>query len=106
MKLKSIAKGSTETFTVDQGIILLKQTNDNDFESNFIFNISNDYIQFHFCLKGASKFLFNEGSYVLNVQNENSILLYNPDKELPINLLLDSNSQFLSILISIKKFHS
>ena len=36
MKLKSIAKGSTETFTVDQGIILLKQTNDNDFESNFI----------------------------------------------------------------------
>ena len=106
MKLKSIAKGSTETFTVDQGIILLKQTNDNDFESNFIFNISNDYIQFHFCLKGASKFLFNEGSYVLNVQNENSILLYNPDKELPINLLLDSNSQVLSILISIKKFHS
>ena len=106
MKLKSIAKGSTETFTVDQGIILLKQTNDNDFESNFIFNISNDYIQFHFCLKGASKFLFNEGSYVLNVQNENSILLYNPEKELPINLLLDSNSQVLSILISIKKFHS
>ncbi|MDG1032093.1 MAG: helix-turn-helix transcriptional regulator [Flavobacteriaceae bacterium] len=106
MKLKSIAKGSTETFTVDQGIILLKQTNDNDFESNFIFNISKDYIQFHFCLKGASKFLFNEGSYVLNVQNENSILLYNPDKELPINLLLDSNSQVLSILISIKKFHS
>jgi hypothetical protein len=33
------------------------------------------------------------------------ILLYNPDKELPIDLLLDSKSQVLSILISIKKFH-
>ncbi|MDA8641742.1 helix-turn-helix transcriptional regulator, partial [Flavobacteriaceae bacterium] len=41
-----------------------------------------------------------------NVENENSILLYNPNKELPIDLLLDSNSQVLSILISIKKFHS
>ena len=106
MNLKSIAKGSTETFTVDQGVVLLKQTNDNDFQSNFNFNIGKDYIQFHFCLKGNSKFLFNQGSYVLNVENENSILLYNPDKELPINLMLDSNSQVLSILISIKKFHS
>jgi len=106
MNLKSIAKGSTENFTVDNGIILLKQTNDNEFASNFNFNISKDYIQFHFCLKGTSKFLFNQGSYVFNVENENSILLYNPNKELPIDLLLDSNSQVLSILISIKKFHS
>lgn len=106
MNLKSIAKGSTESFTVDNGIILLKQTNDNEFASNFNFNISKDYIQFHFCLKGTSKFLFNQGSYVFNVENENSILLYNPNKELPIDLLLDSNSQVLSILISIKKFHS
>ena len=106
MNLKNIAKGSTESFTVDDGVILLKQTNDNVFASNFNYNISKDYIQFHFCLKGTSKFLFNQGSYVFNVENENSILLYNPNKELPIDLLLDSNSQVLSILISIKKFHS
>ena len=106
MNLKNIAKGSTESFTVDDGVILLKQTNDNEFASNFNYNISKDYIQFHFCLKGISKFLFNQGSYVFNVENENSILLYNPNKELPIDLLLDSNSQVLSILISIKKFHS
>ena len=106
MNLKNIAKGSTESFTVDDGVILLKQTNDNEFASNFNYNISKDYIQFHFCLKVTLKFLFNQGSYVFNVENENSILLYNPNKELPIDLLLDSNSQVLSILISIKKFHS
>ena len=78
MNLKNIAKGSTESFTVDDGVILLKQTNDNEFASNFNYNISKDYIQFHFCLKGTSKFLFNQGSYVFNVENENSILLYNP----------------------------
>ncbi|MDA7812774.1 helix-turn-helix transcriptional regulator [Flavobacteriaceae bacterium] len=106
MNSKNIAKGSTESFKVDEGIILLKQTNENEFESNFNFKIGKDYIQFHFCLKGSSKFLFNQGSYIFNVENENSILLYNPNKELPIDLLLDVNSQVISILISIKKFHS
>lgn len=106
MNLKNIAKGSTESFKVDEGVILLKQSNDNEFESNFDFNIGKDHIQFHFCLKGSSKFLFNNGSYVFNVESENSILLYNPNTELPIDLLLGSNSQVLSILISIKKFHS
>ena len=106
MNFKNIAKGSTESFKVDEGVILLKQTNENEFESNFNSKIGKDYIQFHFCLKGSSKFLFNQGSYVFNVENENSILLYNPHKELPIDLLLDANSQVISILISIKKFHS
>ena len=106
MNSKNIAKGSTESFKVDEGVILLKQTNENEFESNFNSKIGKDYIQFHFCLKGSSKFLFNQGSYVFNVENENSILLYNPHKELPIDLLLDANSQVISILISIKKFHS
>jgi hypothetical protein len=105
MDLKNIAKGTTESYNVDEGIILLKQSNDTDVESNYNYSIGKDYIQFHFCLKGFSKFLFNKGSYVFNVKNENSILLYNPDKELPIDLLLDSKSQVLSILISIKKFH-
>ncbi|MDA9338536.1 helix-turn-helix transcriptional regulator [Flavobacteriaceae bacterium] len=106
MNFKNIAKGSTESFKVDEGVILLKQTNENEFESNFNSKIGKDYIQFHFCLKGSSKFLFNQSSYVFNVENENSILLYNPHKELPIHLLLDANSQVISILISIKKFHS
>ena len=105
MNLKSIAKGTTESYNVDEGIILLKQSNETDVESNYNYSIGKDYIQFHFCLKCFSKFLFNKGSYVFNVKNENSILLYNPDKELPIDLLLDSKSQVLSILISIKKFH-
>lgn len=106
MNLKNIAKGTSESFKVDEGIVLLKHTNDRDHEENFNYSIGKDYIQFHFCLKGRANFLFNEGSYIFNVENENSILLYNPEKELPINLVLNSESQVLSILISIKKFHS
>jgi len=41
----------------------------------------------------------------LNIQEENSLLLYNPQRDLPIDLEVDPNSWMVSILISIKKFH-
>jgi len=44
MNFKNIAKGSTESFKVDEGIILLKQTNENEFEANFNSKIGKDYI--------------------------------------------------------------
>ncbi len=94
-----------ETF-VDDGFFVLTFKNE---ENNFqILNkeVQSDYIQFHFCLKGLSKFVFNEGTYTLNILEENSLLLYNPQKELPINLEIGPNSWVVSVLISIKKFHS
>ena len=105
MNLKNIAKGTFESFKVEDGLILLKSANTSTSQLNYQYSISKDYIQFHFCLKGFANFLYNEGAYIVSVQHENSILLYNPDKELPINLVLKQESQVLSILISIKKFH-
>ena len=90
---------------IETGFSVLRKKNDSEVVLKKKHPVNQEVIQFHFCLKGFSKFLFNKGSYVFNVKNENSILLYNPDKELPIDLLLDSKSQVLSILISIKKFH-
>jgi len=105
MNLKNIAKGTFESFKVEDGLILLKSANTSTSQLNYQYSISKDYIQFHFCLKGFANFLYNEDAYIFSVQHENSILLYNPDKELPINLVLEQESQVLSILISIKKFH-
>ena len=60
----------------------------------------------HFCLRGNSKFLFNDGSYSFDVLDNRSILLYNPQRVLPINLEIQPKTTLLSILISIEKFHS
>lgn len=106
MSNKSIAKGITENYHVEEGIIFLKQINHLNKKLLYNFEISKDYIQFHFCIKGSSEFLFNDGSYIFPVSSDNSILLYNPIKSLPVNLLLNKNSIVLSTLISIKKFHS
>ena len=94
-----------ETF-VDDGFFVLTFKNEENSIQILHKDVRNDYIQFHFCIKGLCKFLFNEGTYTLDILEENSLLLYNPQKDLPINLEINPNSWVVSVLISIKKFHS
>jgi AraC-like DNA-binding protein len=60
----------------------------------------------HFCLEGNAKFHFNKGNYILDVLEHHSILLYNPQQELPINLEISPKTALISLIISIEKFHS
>ena len=57
-------------------------------------------------LNFKGKFIFNQGSYALDLKEEKSLLFYNPQKELPLNLELAPNTWIVSVIISIKKFHS
>ena len=48
---------------------------------------------------------YNDGSYNFQLHENNSIILFNPSINLPIDGELDKNSKYLSLLITIKKFH-
>lgn len=72
---------------------------------NFQKFINADLIQFHFGLKGKTNFIFNQGRYTLPLNESFSLLLYNPQKELPLNLDLEPGTQVVSVLIPIKKLH-
>lgn len=102
---KNIAKSSFEETLVEYGFYVLVYKNDSNHTESITREIDSDYIQFHYCVKGSSKFVFNEGRYVLNILEENSLLLYNPQRDLPINLQISPFSWMVSVLISIKKFH-
>ncbi|MCF7559672.1 AraC family transcriptional regulator [Sabulilitoribacter multivorans] len=102
---KNIAQSSFNESKIDDGFLVLTYKNDESVSQSIVKEINSDYIQFHFCVKGCCKFIFNEGRYTLNILEENSLLLYNPQRDLPINLQIDPNSWIVSILISIKKFH-
>lgn len=104
--MKSVAESTFKETTIDDGFIILKLQNETNEMQCIIRKIDSSFIQFHFCLKGAAKFNFNNGRYGFDVSNEQSLLLYNPQQDLPINLELQPNSSMLSVLISIKKFHS
>tara|TARA_R110002073_G_scaffold72537_1_gene177765 strand:+ start:807091 stop:807987 length:897 start_codon:yes stop_codon:yes gene_type:complete len=103
---KSIAEGSIEEIQIEDGFIILKFQNDSNDNQQLIRDIDSSYVQFHYCLKGASTFNFNSGNYTFDVLDEHSLLLYNPQRDLPLNLDLKPKSWMISLLISIKKFHS
>lgn len=104
--LKSIARGTFDETQVEDGFLILTFKNDENQTQNVAKDIDSSFIQFHYCIKGGTSFVFNQGRYSLDIQEENSLLLYNPQRELPIDLKVLPNSWIVSILISIKKFHS
>ncbi|WP_418636724.1 helix-turn-helix transcriptional regulator [Winogradskyella sp.] len=103
--LKSIAKGTFEETRIEDGFFVLTHKNENDTVEILEREIDSSYIQFHFCTKGTAAFMFNQGNYTLNIDEETSLLLYNPQRDLPIHLELKPHSWLVSLVISIKKFH-
>lgn len=104
--IKSTAIGSYKEIAIDQDFYLLKFINKTaDFEQ-FEREVDKNFLQLHFCLRGQGNFIFNNGGYVLPIQEETSLLLYNPQRELPVKLNLSPNSWIISIVMTIKEFHS
>lgn len=103
---KSIAEGTFDETFIEDGFFVLTHKNENDTVEILEREIDSSYIQFHFCTKGASVFVFNQGTYTLSINEDTSLLLYNPQRDLPIHLEMHPNSALVSLVISIKKFHS
>lgn len=102
---KNIARGSFEESLLDDGFYVLTYQNNENEVQVVEREIDSRFIQFHFCIKGSSDFIFNNGNYRLRIEEENSLLLYNPQRDLPIHLDVHPNSWLVSIIVSIKKFH-
>ena len=91
---------------IENGFYIIRFVNENENTLKFQEAISQEFIQFHFCQKGSGSFEFNEGTYQLPLMPKSVNLLYNPSKPLPIDLKLYNYSSVVSLVISIKKFHS
>jgi AraC-like DNA-binding protein len=98
--------GSQEVIKIEDDFILIRFQNDENETFQVEKQINQGLIQFHFGIKGNAKFIFNQGNYTLDLKEEKALLLYNPQKELPLNLILEPQTWVISVIISIKKFHA
>ena len=103
---KNVGESSLDEIHLEKGFYVLHFQNESKEIQNFEREIDSSFLQIHFCLRGNSKFLFNNGSYSFDVLDNRSILLYNPQRTLPINLEIQPKTTLVSLLISIEKFHS
>lgn len=104
--IENIAGGFVDETKIEDGFSILKFQNDGAGPVKISQAVSSSYIQFHFNVKGKCKFLFNNGTYQLPLEEEKSLILYNPKQDLPVNLEISSKSWLISLIISIEKFHS
>ncbi|MDP5093652.1 MAG: AraC family transcriptional regulator [Polaribacter sp.] len=103
---KNVGESTIEEINLENGFYVLYFQNESAEKQTFERAINSTFIQMHFCLRGNSKFLFNNSSYSFDVLDNRCILLYNPQRTLPINLEIHPKTTLISILISIEKFHS
>ncbi len=99
--LKSIAKGTFLETVIESGFFVLTFQNDSQASKLLGKAIDSSFIQFHFCLKGNAQFCFNNNSYTLDIPEETPLLLYNPQRDLPIHMVAGPKTWVLSVLISV-----
>ena len=68
--LKSVASGTFDETYLEDGFFVLTSKNENDTVEILEREIDSSYIQFHFCNKGSAVFVFNNGTYTLNINED------------------------------------
>lgn len=97
---------SVDEIIIEDNFLVYLLSNDQPQEGLFQKPMHSEMIQIHFGIKGKSHFVFNQGRYTFPLQEGFSLVLYNPQKELPVELRMSPESEVVSVYISIKKFHS
>ena len=72
-KSKNIAQGSFLETEIEAGFVVMTCQNESSEVQLLEKEIDSSFIQFHFCLKGQCRFVFNNGTYGLNISEENSL---------------------------------
>ena len=91
--------------SVEDNLIIIISNNSSNKKEILKKDIQSHFLQFHFAIKGKVDFLFNQGSYKLSLIKNKNLTLYNPAKDLPLDVNIYKKSITISILITIKKFH-
>ena len=103
---KNNGKSTFLTTELEAGFEVLCLYNNSSQHERFKKSVSEREIQFHFCLKGQGVLHYNDGAYTFPVKENKVVLMYNPQKALPIDLQLKPETELVSVVVSIKKFHS
>ncbi|SFR35672.1 AraC-type DNA-binding protein [Robiginitalea myxolifaciens] len=104
--LKNVASGSLRMLPIEAEVYLLRGENEQQQPALLQREIETGYLQFHFGLKGRARLFYNNDSYILDLPEEQSLILYNPQHNLPLKMELSPGARVFSLVMSIRRFHS
>jgi len=85
---KSIDRNNFLDNEIEDGFYLLKFHNKKRETLEVFRGVDKSFLQLHFCIKNDAKLVFSGGNYALDLPENKSFLLYNPQQDLPIQLEL------------------
>jgi len=94
-----------DSFTVQKDFEITTLTNRSEEALLLRKAVNQDTLQLHFCIRGTGTLQYGP-HYSRSVMAEQSLLLYNPDMSLPIDLSLSLQSEYIVFIISIQEFHA
>lgn len=103
---KNVAQNMYQETFIEEGFFILKHNNQTKETHQIVKEVKRNYIQLHFCIKNSTKLFFNNSAYSIDIFENKSLLLYNPNQDLPIHLEISPKAKSISFLISIEKFHT
>ncbi len=102
---KNTSKGKIENTCVGDGFYMVKVENREDVPLRIKRDIDQSLIQFYFAVQGGARFLFNQGNYRLKLEQEKSLLFYNPIVALPLDIEVLPGSKLVFLYITVENLH-
>ncbi len=102
--LKNTQKGSTSSLFEKDDQALLLSENKSDETSLLESTISKGIIHFYFCLEGSAIFQFGP-HYSREITKGKNYFFYNPEKDLPFQLLVAAQTKMVFMSISLQSLH-
>jgi len=95
----------TQEINIQEGFSVLKIENTENDILKYVKDVSSNFIQMHFSLNVDAELHYGP-YYSQDVKSQKSMLLYNPNQDLQINLSLGAKGKYLVFIVSIEMFHS
>lgn len=102
---KNTSKSKIESTLIGEGFYMLKVENRDESSFRLKREIDQSLIQFYFSVQGDAEFLFNQGNYRLKLQQERSLLFYNPLMALPLDIEVEPGAKLIFLYITVENLH-
>ncbi len=102
---KNTPKRKLENTRISEGIFMVKVENQEEKSLHLKRDIDQSLIQFYFAVEGGAVFHFNQGNYRLQLENEKSLLFYNPLMVLPLEIEILPSAKLVFLYITVENLH-
>jgi AraC-like DNA-binding protein len=102
---KNTPNSKIENTSVGNGLYMIKVENKGQAPFRLKREIDQSLIQFYFAAEGGAEFVFSGGNYKLQLAKEKSLLFYNPNMALPLDIWVPARAKLLFIYITVESLH-